>query len=252
MEVREQTSPEVAEASVRAAVYRLLAGSLRFPSEGNRNLLRAEVFPLVRATSFDSVALDDAISDVVATHAVPLAELRRSHGLIFTHIDNPDCPAYESAYCPGGIFRQAEVMADVAGFYRAHGLAIGDRERERPDHIATELEFMSLLARKQAYALLNLATDDVEECERSQRHFLRDHLGVWAVAFAQRLQVLASDSPYEAVGRLVHLWLQDELEWLNAQPTDSWLEPQPMPDLDDGSCGSAEHAVGVPVELRGN
>jgi TorA maturation chaperone TorD len=251
MEVREETAAEVAEASVRAAVYRLLAGSLIFPTESNRRFLQAEVFPLLRATSFDSPALDEAIKDVVATQAVSQAELRRSHSHVFTHIDNPDCPAYESAYCPGGIFRQADVMADVAGFYRAHGLVLGERERERLDHIATEFEFMSLLARKQAYALLSLTTEAVDECVRSQRHFLRDHVGVWAVAFAQRLQVHAADSPYEAVGRLTQLWLADELKCLDAQPTTSWSEPQPMPDLDDGSCGSAADVVGVPVELRG-
>ncbi len=241
---------DIAETLTRAAIYRLLAASLTFPSDETRAFVRAEVFPVLSGVATGSAGVDDSLPAVMAIHDVPLDELRRGHGKVFTHIDSADCPSYESAFCPGDIFRQAEVMADVAAFYRAHGLEFGGQQRERPDHIAIELEFMAFLARKQAHAMAELGLEEVDECERSQRHFLRDHLGCWSHAFATRLQLIAATTPFEAVGRLVEHWIADELDWLGVEPVVSWIEPQPMPERDDGSCGvDGTGMLDTPVEL---
>ncbi len=252
MPLDEDKNGYAADALARAAVYRLLAGSLAFPSIRSRQLLRDEVFPTLTGLRTGSKDLDDSLLDAMALHDGPLDGLRVTHGTVFTHIDSPDAPAYESAYCPGDVFRQAEVMADIAGFYLAHGVAVGGLDRERPDHIATELEFMAFLARKQAHALLELGQDEIEECEHSQRLFLGEHLGCWAQAFAARLQIVGAATPFASIGRLLAQWLATELDWLGVEPVATWTEPKPVPDPDDGSCGiDGAGLVITPVELSG-
>ncbi len=162
------------------------------------------------------------------------------HGNLFTHIEPMDCPPYESAFSGTDVFRQTSVMADVAGFYRAHGLQVGGRERERPDHIGTELEFMAFMTEKEAYALEHLDADAVEECRRTQDRFLSDHLGCWAPGFARRVAVAAHDGPYVAIARALEAWLLADLRAAGVTPVEVLEEPQPQPPPEDDSCGASE------------
>jgi TorA maturation chaperone TorD len=141
-------------------------------------------------------------------------------------------------------------MADVAAFYRAHGVAAGGEERERPDHIATELEYVGFLARKQAWAVEHLGPDERDECVRAQRHFLRDHLGRWAPAFGHRLRLVASEPLLESIGALVAAWVAADLERMGVTPATVLDEPAPPPPPDDGLCGLPEDADGQPVQVR--
>src|SRR3972149_4932733 len=79
---------------------------------------------------------------------------------------------------------RARQRADVAGFYRALGLRVAANFRERPDHIATELEFMQVLALKEARALARRERAHAGICRRAQARFLREQLGRWLGAAA--------------------------------------------------------------------
>lgn len=235
----------------RAVIYGFIARTLLFPSAETHESARHELLPLLRGVSSSSPRLDELLAEALHDYDIDLDELRRAHGRIFTHIENQDCPAHESAYCPGDVFRRADVMADVAAFYRAHGLEAGGSRRERVDHITTELEFLSFLARKEAYAIEHLGPDEVDECRRSQRHFLRDHVGCWAPGFADRLQVVADHPLFSTMGSLLAVWLETDLSWLGVEPSNRWSDPQPLPPPDDGLCGLDPHgAVATPVEIR--
>lgn len=237
-------------ALVRAAIYGLIARSLLYPTTETREAVRTEVAPLLEGLSSSSPKLDELLTEVLDAQGIEIEELRGAHGRVFTHIENQDCPAHESAYSPGDVFRRADVMADVAAFYRAHGLKAGGRRRERVDHITTELEFLSFLARKEAYAIENLGADEIEECRRSQEHFLRDHVGCWAPGFAARLQVVADHPFFVAVGSLLAAWLEADLDWLGVEPSNPSMEPQPLPPPDDGLCGAeVGDLVDTPVEI---
>jgi DMSO reductase family type II enzyme chaperone len=234
----------------RAAVYAFLAHALLFPTAEAHASARLELLPLVRAVSSTAPTFDALLVDALVAYNIDLDELRRAHGRVFTHIENQDCPAHESAYCPGDVFRRADVMADVAAFYRAHGLQVGGTRRERVDHITTELEFLSFLARKEAYAIEHLGPDEIEECQRSQEHFLRDHVGRWAPGFADRLQTVADHQFFVTIGSLLAAWLEADLSSLAIEPGDEWTEPQPLPPPDDGMCGVDAADVGTPVNIR--
>jgi TorA maturation chaperone TorD len=235
------------EAVGRAAMYGFLSRSLLFPTAEGYDSIGSELVPLLESFSCRSGELQVAFSDAVAAHDVGRDELRRAHSLLFTHIENQDCPVHESAYSPGDVFRRADVMADIAAFYRAHGLEAGGIEHERVDHIATEVEFMSFLARKEAYAIQHLGIDEREECRRSQRSFLGDHLACWAPGLASRVQLLADHRFFEAIGSLLAAWIEAEKQYLDVEAAADRSEPQPLPESDDGLCGVTD--AGTPVQL---
>ncbi len=62
---------------------------------------------------------------------------------------------YETEYTTPDALYKAHQLADIAGFYRAFGLEMSTENRERPDHLAAELEFMHFLALKEAQAMGN-------------------------------------------------------------------------------------------------
>ncbi len=236
---------EVGACIARSAVYGFIARALAFPTEERLAAHRDTAGPLVSMVSTGDDRIDGLLANAVEALSGPGEELRRAHTAAFPPIESQDHPAHESAYASGDIFVQTDLMADVAAFYRAHGLKVGGRDRERPDHICTELEFMGFMARKEAHALEALGPDEVEECRRTQSHFLRDHLGCWAAAFGQRMNVFAPEGPYRLFGDLLKGWVELDLSALGVTPDRVLQEPQPVPPPDDGGCGADADQFGL-------
>lgn len=221
----------------RGAVYGFLARALAFPTDDHLATLHDTAASIVSLVATGDDAVDELLRHAARSLSGTGEALRRAHTAAFPPIESRDHPPHESAYASDDIFVQTDVMADVAAFYRAHGLQTGGRWRERPDHICTELDFMAFMARKEAHALGVLGPDEVAECRRTQAHFLRDHLGCWGPAFGQRLRTFAPDGPYRVIGRLLHGWLELDIEASGVTPVRVLDEPQPVPEPDDGSCG---------------
>lgn len=234
----------------RSAVYGFLAQSLLYPDVQTCASIEDHYRPLLPGMSFNSAGLEAAIADAMQALEAEPDELRRAHSSVFTHIENQDCPAHESAYVPGDVFRRADVMADVAAFYRAHGVKAGGLRRERVDHITTELEFLSFLARKEANAIANLGSAEVSECRRSQAHFLRDHLACWAPGFANRLTLSCNDSYLLSIGSLLGAWIEADLECLDVEAAERLDDAQPPPPYDEGFCGADTEPDDIPVAIR--
>ena len=84
-------------------------------------------------------------------------------------------------------------LADVAGFYRALGMAVVD---ERPDHVLAQLEFMAVAVLAEAEAIESGSTEDEKSTARCARSFLRDHLGSWIDTWAARVGGVEELSPW--------------------------------------------------------
>jgi DMSO reductase family type II enzyme chaperone len=242
------TDPGVALA--RSAVYAALAQGLAYPTPQRQALLAERLLPVLGDLQPDDAAVSQAVGDCLS--AFPdhdPASLVQAHQQQFTIIESRDCPTYETAFRGRDVFRQAHVMADVAGCYAAHGLAIGAGERERPDHITVELEFMSFLTAQQAYALDTLGPDEVETATHTQRLFLREHLGTWGPGFGRRVEATASHPFYRQLGALLAVWLDADMHHLGVEPTETADEPVPPPPPDDGACGPASPDA-WPIQLQ--
>ncbi len=230
-------SPAWKLAVTRSLVYSFLSRALAYPTPGHHAALRDRILPALEQ-------LDTANQTADARLHVPasLDDMRAQHIAIFSITVSADCPDYESAYNGRDIFQQTQQMADVGGFYLANGLQAGGSQPERPDHITTELEFMSFLALKEAYALERLGDSELALAVEVQSLFLRDHLGCWGPGLGARIQARAgAESPfYAAAGELLTDWLGSECLRLKVVPARIMAEPQlEWPEPDDGVCGAA-------------
>jgi TorA maturation chaperone TorD len=121
---------------------------------------------------------------------------------------------YECRYhAPLGTF---EEMSDIAGFYRAFGLGY---EGERADHVSLELEFMRLLALKEARALMDKEAENTGICRSAQREFLQGHLGRWAGNLAH---VAEGVGFYHPLLRFLGNWISAECGHLGAKPEEAF------------------------------
>ena len=77
------------------------------------------------------------------------------------------------------------ILEDILRFYGYFDVRLREGNRDYPDYLVSELEFMAFLASREARALAEGA--DPESFRRAQRDFLERHLALWAPEFAGRL-----------------------------------------------------------------
>jgi TorA maturation chaperone TorD len=235
---------DLVEATGRYTVYALLANGLSFPTSERLRLIRTRLVPAVEKLVLPA-PLDGEVGSLASTLEDDLDIAREQYMGIFPPIASQDAPGYETAYRGEGIFQQSALMADIAGFYRAHGLQAGGTERERTDHITVELEFMAFVAKKEALAIQENDMDRAGICQDTSALFLQDHLGCWGPAFGRRATAV-SESPWmTSMGRLTADWIEYDLAAYGVEPTDVVDTPLPQDPPDDGACGPCPGPAGM-------
>jgi TorA maturation chaperone TorD len=224
------------EAAGRAVLYTLCAHGLALPTRARWERIERELLPAALALDAPE-PLPDLIQALAAAAPRSSDDLAPAHLRLFPPIASQDAPGYETAYRGDDLFRQVGLLADLAGFYRAHGVTAGGEEKERPDHIVAELEFCGVLARKEWYALEHLSPDEVEVCRETRVAFLRDHLGCWAPAFGRRVAAVAGHPFYRSLGSLTAAWIEADLDASGVIPVENAQDPLPQEPPDDGGCG---------------
>lgn len=217
----------------RAQMYRFLADVFLYPTE---NWL--EDVPL----------LDDILRDLntleiwgLKLESLSLPALQAEHRRAFG-LTGSLC--YETEVGLPHEFRQSQEMADIAGFYRAFGFNTGGEVRERSDHISVELEFMHVLALKEAYAAERKALEHVEICMDAQRKFIQEHLGEWVGLLAEALARSDGDGLFTAVARFAAAFVAADAKRLGVSVDQRPLigvKPTPLaPELSCETCPIAE------------
>lgn len=147
---------------------------------------------------------------------------------------------YESEYDPLAGARKGHRLADLQGFYHAFGFRIAPGQGEFPDHVATELEFMSVLLLKAAAA----ADDDARAvCDAAAARFLADHLAPWVPAFARRLRAVADGVSYRQAADLLEAFVAAEVRWLGIEAPA--VVGGPAPDPGPLACPAAPVLTGA-------
>ncbi|MEX2188360.1 MAG: molecular chaperone TorD family protein [Pirellulales bacterium] len=185
-----------------------LEGDNQRLAESAADLLRSEYGDVAIPLGFAELPVEQlTLRSLVTELNRGLVEWRDGYTRVFGFAMCRDCPPYETEYCPDeDPFFRSQEMADVAGFYRAFGLASGARSRERPDHLALELEFAAFLIMKERCAAddermdVERAAQDEQAtiCREGRAAFLGDHLAWWAPSFARAVRRKAGGGMYAA------------------------------------------------------
>lgn len=230
------TEHDLVLATGRLTVYSLLAAGLMFPTESRMETLRSTLLPAATALDLGS-DLNPAVESLAGSLPDSVDSMRVFYMELFPPIASQDAPGYETGYRGDGVFQQSAIMADIAGFYRAHGLRAGGSERERLDHVAVEMEFMAVVAKKEVLALRADHHENATICRETAAGFLGEHLGCWARSFGLRASAVSSSRWYTALGELLTAWVETDLEILGVEPVEIADHPLPQEPPDDGSCG---------------
>lgn len=130
-------------------------------------------------------------------------------------------PLRETAYSDARrLAGRSSELADINGFYLAFGLEMSGEAADAVDHMSAELEFLSALLIKEAFALDN--EPDMREAlavtQAACASFLREHIGIWPGALQAALEEAAPASPYTALARLVTGVIVWECQGRNVEP----------------------------------
>lgn len=236
MTVMSGVDEEVIEAAGRSVLYSLLSAGLAVPSRERWSLLTGTLIPAALVIDLPD-PLADLSEDLASAIPADVDAFRDAHMVLFPPITSSDAPGYETAYRGDGIFQQSALLADIAGFYRAHGLRAGGVERERLDHITVELEFMAVLSKKIVVSLQAGEVANAGICAEMATLFLRDHLGCWAPAYGRRVAAVGPNAWYRSLGALLAAWVEAELDSEGVNPVEVVEQPLPFEPPDDGICG---------------
>lgn len=236
-EARAGVEHDVAGALRRAGIYRLLAGAFSYPTAPRvEELARATATVLVVASGLAGPSpresrgsdgnavgvpagpLRDALAAfAAAAYRGDAAALADEHVFLFDRLVR--CPPWESAYGDGPqMAGKSAELADIAGFYAAFGLTPGGSQPDTEDHVVAELEFMSALALKEAWARGEDDAHGVAIVRDAARAFLTDHLGRWAELLADELAQATPLPFYVAAARLLAEWVRTDVAALGAEP----------------------------------
>ncbi len=161
----------------------------------------------------------------------------------FGHAARGSCPLNEIEYgdLKADPLFQPHRLADLAAFYRAFGLEVADEAGERHDHICLELEFMCVLAAKEAWALEHqLDADQLAQCCEAQKKFLREHLGRWTPAFTRRLAAATHEPTLRALAEFTRAFIESECVRFGVTPGSEDLLLRPVDDAAERMCDSCD------------
>jgi DMSO reductase family type II enzyme chaperone len=208
----------------RSCVYQLLKTAFNHPDKELIALvqdgalmkdIRAGAQSLVKSDK--SNLLETIQNFESALDGLTVTDLQEQHGRVFGHTISKECPAYETEYGEPHIFRQAQELGDISGFYAAFGLEVSDTNKERLDHISTELEFMHFLTYKEVHAREHHGSEEIEICREAQKKFFKEHLGRWAPLFLKRMAEKAQSGFYKELAQLTESFFILEVEFLGVE-----------------------------------
>ena len=197
--------------TTRSRLYQLLAATLAFPSAdfydsvrdgSQRTALLAVVASLPYALSVDNEAAllppPDSTYEAFQADYIQHFEVGTA---------GPPCPLYGGVYMGG----RTQVWEELIRFYNHFGLHLAQGNRDLPDHLGTELEFLHYLAYREAEAE---SQESVAALRRAQRDFLAHHPTRWLGLLTNRVAKKGAPPFYQTILRLTESFVQTDLRYL--------------------------------------
>jgi DMSO reductase family type II enzyme chaperone len=207
---QELQAPQAATAGNQSRLYSLLSQAFRYPTEEFHQSVTSG--QLAQEISDVAGGLGYAVSIPGSLKPGSLEETQQAHVELF-ELGGPDGPPafiYEGEYGGGRL----GVMEDVLRFYDHFGISpsMDEETRDRPDHIASELEFMHILSFQEAAALESGSGSDAYR--QAEQDFLRFHLVDFTKAIADRTEPKGNPL-YSGIAALARDLCQQHLQFLS-------------------------------------
>lgn len=208
----------------RGRIYDILSNALSYP--WNRKFFR----PKSLLEPFDVVLLNEEdwgrVKEMIGRFSkylpkMALKQVQQECIRVFGHAVSQECPPYEMQYgTEGGIQSQTDVLIQLGGFYETFGFEFPkSRGKERVDHIAVELSFLSYLCFREAYGITNGHDEKKIAVVRSTaKKFLRNHIGRWTPLFCIFTARKAERGLYKDIIDILSLMVQNECALLDVKP----------------------------------
>lgn len=197
-------------ALARADVYSLLSTAFVYPGKEEMESLRelaADVEDSINLLSYDIKDEYQAFCRDIAK--VDAESLRPEYTELF--LTRMFCPPTETVYGKNS-FNTPNILGDISGYYKAFGFKLSDRaEVPSHDNVAVELEFMSFLELKIAYALEEENKENLDICLTAKKGFLAEHIGRWLWVFGQNLVTRSKEDCFKSLGQLICKFIDAEL-----------------------------------------
>jgi DMSO reductase family type II enzyme chaperone len=129
--------------------------------------------------------------------------------------DGPPVTLFEGMH-RGDLGRDG-VLEDLLRYYEFFDVKLSESDREFPDHLVTELEFLAWLSMQEEAA--EQAGRDAEPFRNAERDFLTRHLCAWLPVFRQRLE--ATNTAYAPYGAMLADLVVAHRGWLSGQSQES-------------------------------
>ena len=203
------------QTAARSTLYSLLSAWLRFPwEEFHEVALAGELVP----------AAEECLAGLpysVGSVEKPLADLKEVEknydefqsayvGLFDVGAGGPPCPLYGGHWAGD----RQKVMEEALRFYRFFGLTTSKEEKDLPDHLTTELEFLHFLTFKELEALR--CGGDTGSPRRATRDFLVRHPVRWLPLALKKLDKVKAPPFWCGLIRLTAAYCEADAEYLLA------------------------------------
>jgi len=120
------------------------------------------------------------------------------------------CPLHESDYRDD--VSSTEITEELLRFYEHFQVKLSDKERDYPDHLVVELEFVAYLAKKEADA--GKRGNDPAPYRRAQVDFLERHLDKWVPKLDEKIQKRIKQPFYQGASSFLREFLSSHLSYL--------------------------------------
>ena len=205
------TQMEKEMALARADVYRLLSMAFVYPGKEEMESLQelaADIEGSISLLPYDIKEEYLAFCDSIAK--ADIETLKPEYTELF--LTRMFCPPTETVYGKNS-FNTPNILGDIGGFYKAFGFTLSDKAACAHDNVAVELEFMSFLEIKIAYAMEQGMEENLDTCQTAKRKFLAEHIGRWTGLFGENLKVRSGEDYYKILGQLISKFIGAELEF---------------------------------------
>lgn len=200
----------------RADCYRLLSAfyckpGKEFTEENLPENLAASLEPVCNSAATIARNIKDALSANTET------EILVDYSALFIGPFKLLAPPYGSVYLEEGRQVMGDTTIDAVRCYNKAGVEMDmEEQKDIPDHISVELEFMYYLISKGLGAVQNSDKDEAIKYYNMQEDFLKRHIGAWVPLFAADVRDNAKTPFYKNLGECTLLFIKSDLEYFMA------------------------------------